>query len=321
MQQSALETPAVEENSDYANKASDTTRLIKSTLRKQFPQCKFSVTHGGERITWTDDGPTKTDVEDAIIATGLVEISQYDDGRYLQLPGKFGRKFGIFFDRYNEAERAAREQDQERQRAIWEESRQREQQEANKRAAEASRTLQLLWDPQDIPSIPLFAQLYGWVVEQNEKRLPKWKFRIADDLAVQIHPRITRAHELLFECIALQAPGVTAKMLIERDHRHWRMGFRLSADAADAAMWRFKPTRMTSGERSDQFAFRQRVVAALHPDHFANLSPDLMLEAHCLACGRPLTDPVSMARWIGPECWGSASTNLPRIFKATGQEA
>jgi hypothetical protein len=77
---------------------------------------------------------------------------------------------------------------------------------------------------------------------------------------------------------------------------------------------------VTNGDRNDQIAFRQRVVAALHPDHFAALRPELMLTAHCLACGKALTDPVSMARWIGPECWGSASTNLPRIFKAAALE-
>ncbi|OLB79563.1 MAG: hypothetical protein AUI16_01045 [Alphaproteobacteria bacterium 13_2_20CM_2_64_7] len=61
---------------------------------------------------------------------------------------------------------------------------------------------------------------------------------------------------------------------------------------------------------------RSRVIAALHVDHFAALKPDLMLSPACLCCGKGLTDPVSIARWIGPECWGSASTNIPRIFKA-----
>jgi hypothetical protein len=41
-----------------------------------------------------------------------------------------------------------------------------------------------------------------------------------------------------------------------------------------------------------------------------------MLCHACLCCGKGLTDPASMARWIGPECWGSASINAPRLFKA-----
>jgi hypothetical protein len=290
------------------------TNRIKAALRKQFPQCTFSVM--GEFIRWTDDGPTKTEVEDAVIATGLVEISHSDGKRYLRHPGKFG----IFFDRYNEAERAAFQQDLERRQT---ESRQRRQEE-DERVAEAKRAARSLWDAQDIPSIPLLAQLNAWVIKQNEKRLPKWKFRLADDLAVQIHSRVTRAYELLFECVALQADNLSVKLFLEpkrlRGQRYRRIGFELSADVPDAATWTFKPTayREPGWSQSSLIAFRQRVVTALHPDHFASLRPDLMLSAHCLCCGKALTDPVSMARWIGPECWGSASTNLPRIFKTNG---
>jgi hypothetical protein len=61
---------------------------------------------------------------------------------------------------------------------------------------------------------------------------------------------------------------------------------------------------------------RRQVIGALHPEHFAHLSSDLMLSHACLCCGKGLTDPASMARWIGPECWGSASINAPRLFKA-----
>ena len=79
------------------------------------------------------------------------------------------------------------------------------------------------------------------------------------------------------------------------------------------------------GEELQSLIFNgsHRTIEALCPDNFASLHPDLMLSSHCLCCGNALTDPVSMARWIGPECWGSASTNLPRIFKAmpTDQEA
>src|SRR5262249_2302410 len=126
-----------------------------------------------------------------------------------------------------------------------------------------------------------------------------------------------------FECAALQAENLSVKLFLDpkllRGQRYWRIGFRLFANASDAAAWTFKPTSADRGHdcpRSGLVAFRQRVAAALHPDNFASLRPDLMLSPACLCCGKGLTDPVSMARWIGPECAGSTSTNLPGIFNA-----
>jgi len=39
-----------------------------------------------------------------------------------------------------------------------------------------------------------------------------------------------------------------------------------------------------------------------------------MLKPACLMCGKALTDPVSMARWIGPECAGTSSAVVPYTF-------
>jgi hypothetical protein len=115
--------------------AAEITNRIKTALRKQFPRHKFSVTGGGEYIRWTDDGPTKTEVEDTIIATGLVEIQQYDDKRYLKLPDIFNH---IWLDRYNEAKRVAGEQERER-RAQEEAALAKRQQEAVSQAWKAKR--------------------------------------------------------------------------------------------------------------------------------------------------------------------------------------
>jgi hypothetical protein len=91
--------------------SAETTRTLKAILRKQFPACKFSITRGGERVEWTDDGPTQIDVEEAILAAGLAEISYgYDGRRWLKLHGRDT----IGFDRYNAAEREAWRQDLER---------------------------------------------------------------------------------------------------------------------------------------------------------------------------------------------------------------
>jgi hypothetical protein len=183
------------------------------------------------------------------------------------------------------------------------------------------------WSPEAIPPIPLLRDLNDWVIKRNERRLPKWKFRFASDLAAQIQPKITRAHALLFHCTALMTEDVTVKFFTQRallrDRLYWMLGFELFTDEP-GAVWTFNPTsvaRLRWESSSDGWLdLRQRIIGVLHPDRFAHLTPDLMLSAHCLCCGRGLTDPASMARWIGPECWGSASTNLPRLFKADQTE-
>jgi hypothetical protein len=300
----------------------ETTRQFKAALRKQFPSCKFSITRGGTQVEWTDDEPSPSvgDVEDALLQAGCAGASTFWKGdRRLEVDGH-----SVWFNRFNATERATYQEDLERRRAEWRQRQQQEQQAEAECAAEARRAASLLWGAQDIPPIPLLEQLNGWVIEQNEKRLPKWKFRLADDLAVQIHPRLTRAHELLLECVALQADNLSVKLFLEpkllRGQHYWRLGFKLFANASDAAAWTFKPTsagRGMSCSRAGWIALRQRTIEALRPERFERLQPDLMLSPHCLCCGKGLTDPVSMARWIGPECWGSASTNLPRIFNAT----
>lgn len=176
------------------------------------------------------------------------------------------------------------------------------------------------WLPEDIPPIPLLRELNDWVVKQNEKRLPKWKFRFAPDFAIQVHPRITRAFDVLFECVALQTEGLTATLFVEpnklRGQQFYRVGFDLRVQADN---WSFKARsgRWSRGGTTEQFyEVRRRARDALRPEHFVDLDPGMMLAPACLCCGKGLTDPVSMARWIGPECWGNASTDLPRIFQA-----
>ena len=56
--------------------------------------------------------------------------------------------------------------------------------------------------------------------------------------------------------------------------------------------------------------YRDRLIGAM-PVAFDKLRPETMLKPACLFCGRLLTDPVSMARWIGPECAGTAAAITP----------
>ena len=51
---------------------------------------------------------------------------------------------------------------------------------------------------------------------------------------------------------------------------------------------------------------------------FTKLAPERMLKPACMICGKGLTDPAGMARWIGPEC---AMTSSISIFHETRSEA
>ena len=191
-------------------------------------------------------------------------------------------------------------------------------------AREAMREARLpatFWFDKEVPPIPLLGQLNDWVISQNERRQPKWKFRFASDLAVQIQTKVTRAHNILFECVALQSENLTVKLFTEPKlllaQPYWKISFRLF-QTKPASPWLLKCKSAMRGRgcaSSGYLELHRRIVEALHPDRFAHLTPDQMLSPQCICCGKGLTDPASMARGIGPECWGNGSTNIPTIFR------
>jgi hypothetical protein len=175
------------------------------------------------------------------------------------------------------------------------------------------------WVPTPIRPQHALADLRAYVLARSEKRLPRWRFRIDPDLVVQIQPKLSQAFAR-FECTALLCEGANAKLLTqsrrEISREYWRLSFDIKATAADA--WVLRPTHAGWQRATNPSAFpamRERLVAVFHSDTFNNLAPANLLVPHCLACGKALTDPVSMARMIGPECWGSGSVNLPFISK------
>jgi hypothetical protein len=58
-------------------------------------------------------------------------------------------------------------------------------------------------------------------------------------------------------------------------------------------------------------ALQDAVLSAFRDGFFDRLTPKAMLSPQCLVCGKGLTDPASMARWIGPECAGTSSLHIP----------
>jgi hypothetical protein len=75
-------------------------------LRKAFPAVKFKVQYNGERVIWTDDGPTVEQVQKVILQTGhATEKEAWDGSKCLRLSQ--GRGSTIQFDRYNVVEHEA----------------------------------------------------------------------------------------------------------------------------------------------------------------------------------------------------------------------
>jgi hypothetical protein len=54
---------------------------------------------------------------------------------------------------------------------------------------------------------------------------------------------------------------------------------------------------------------RAQVLAIFNDRRLDVLDPSMMLKTACLVCGRKLTDPLSLHRWIGPECWDRAAVH------------
>jgi uncharacterized protein DUF6011 len=172
------------------------------------------------------------------------------------------------------------------------------------------------WTPTPIKPQPLLAQLRALVFAQSENRSPKWKFRAAPDLVLQIQAKLSAKHAEKFECSAVQCAGADVDLLtmrridLHKTKADWQLRFDLYA--LPDATWHFRPRSITS-KPTGGVEFCRRVIDAFENGHFDRLRPSMMLGHYCLCCGKGLTDPVSMARGIGPECWGSASPVMPFI--------
>jgi hypothetical protein len=200
-------------------------------------------------------------------------------------------------------------------------------------------TRHYLFETAKIVPQPTLAQLRDYVISHSEKRSPKWKWQIAPDLLMQLQPKLAAPPTVIrFEGVAISSADVELDLLLkpwkEVDHNDaLRMNFELRA--IDPAAWtlhprsynwkletwvsgrRHRPGKWNNEVNQLNHEFRLRLVRALGHDWYdRQFEPPPKMAAHCMICGKALTDPVSMARWIGPECFGSASTNLPNVFKA-----
>jgi len=196
------------------------------------------------------------------------------------------------------------------------------------------------------PVIPALASLRDEVLALNRARRPKWRFRLAPDLILQLQPwnelqqivpqaQLVEIHKTMAwgdeRRAALQAAALDVVLqfkgaaIVGREDvtsfdrkpdstAPWAwLDFNLHAASSG---WLFVLThwRVRAGTFDTFKTTVDRVRSELRPERFAVFTPDLMLKPACLYCGKALTDPASMARWIGPECAGTGSLSVPRTY-------
>jgi hypothetical protein len=175
------------------------------------------------------------------------------------------------------------------------------------------------------------AALRDAVLARSDKRMPKWKFQLASDIVTQIQPRpATRTRENRdglpwFDCFAVIRDNADASVLKDPPLTSWRLEFKLTIRSDRMGRfpttWNFEARKLgyhTGCAQEDRCAVallvRERLIAIL-PVALAELRPSVMLQPFCLMCSKRLTDPVSMARWIGPECFGSSANIMPFVVE------
>jgi hypothetical protein len=271
------------------------TRAIKAALRKAFPTAKFSVTRGGARIGWTDDGPSVEHVQDALIGTGAEAKPNWRGERQVYL--LHGRP--IWFDCYNAAELAAEQEDRARRAREAEIQRQREG--AAVRAAEqAKRDAMRAYVKAPAARIPAAPACDPEAFAAFEALRQRAETDVATDAERQHRPSwappLIFEGELLEACIALGLlkpddkpiarlwagfadPKATGRILRERRGRHplsgiTCRGFELHAGSergptsailfeaqrTESGQWRFGPSLYASDYHSPRQSEWERLV-------------------------------------------------------------
>jgi hypothetical protein len=183
------------------------------------------------------------------------------------------------------------------------------------------------WKALPLEPIRPLAELRELVFQHNSKRCPKWTFRLTDQTGVQLQPRLiltaTRSGPqrlLEFKGLAHHVfrgsieKGIFRKSWTElvrtRDPFWMRLTFVVWADEGEPT-WRFQSTNAHTSRGWGNCFYLRDEVARLLALRLSCLDPTMLLSEHCLICNRALTDPVSRARCIGPECWGSSTIRIP----------
>jgi hypothetical protein len=202
------------------------------------------------------------------------------------------------------------------------------------------------WNEETLSPIRVLADLRAFVLERSHTRLPRWHFRMADDLVVRLQPKPAERRDRFYGFVgeAFEGQGITRATLgsaaackalglwrlrfgivvaesswtLKLRHVHWPSSaveaWRAARRLGPGCTERIAAADAVLADRTN--ALRARVVEIFRGGRFDALEADMMFSPACLCCGKALTDPVSMARWIGPECAGRAGTlSLPVVVK------
>jgi Family of unknown function (DUF6011) len=206
-----------------------------------------------------------------------------------------------------------------------ERDRQYERERAEKEAArEAERAAyrpppRFFWATALKPS-PKLEALRNTVLGISENRSPKWRFKIADDFVLRIQARTTQK-SIKFACRALFCEDPAQLKLISEPTKITARYASLTFEIVDWKM-HLKGMIGKGQHRTEEYAaMENRIVDAFDQDWFEVLTPGKMLGMYCLCCGKQLTDPVSKARMIGPECFNSGSPDIPWLLERGEQTA
>jgi hypothetical protein len=156
-----------------------------------------------------------------------------------------------------------------------------------------------LWEPVIMAPVGTLKTLRDTVLAISANRCPKWRFRLAPDLVVQIQPfpGNLRGRLCLFRCLVVQGEGITKEHFAAwKDRKGFTsLAFNLYAQGQQ---WELQGTRAYLNEAT--FDLKLRIIALL--PQIDILRERLLFSPNCVICGKGLTDPVSRARWVGPEC-------------------
>src|SRR5260221_8172845 len=148
----------------------------------------------------------------------------------------------------------------------------------------------------------------------SEKRMPKWKFRIAPDLIMQLQPKPgyilpdrlialgQRKKLVRFDGIAIMIAIGTASASMFADKPDskvtpwWRRHFEIVAHVESEWRIEFKGGTYTRGHHDGFGLLDGRIAAVFAGDFFSALTSTSLLGNNCLVCGKGLTDPASLAR-------------------------
>jgi hypothetical protein len=171
-----------------------------------------------------------------------------------------------------------------------------------------------------VPIVPItyFAALRTVILAKQQtrfKRTPKWRFGY-NDLAIELQPKDSvkwpfRGWTIIGDERVDRTKAIHTLTWLERSQAGLRAEVHFDI-AVDAGGWRCQHRGSStapapSASRDERETLRRRAwtdtLAALADLAHRDLAGVRFLGHACSCCGRALTDPVSMSRKIGPECW------------------